>query len=105
MPKCLPEPDENGKEVPYYPKGAIANSYFTDTYTLIKNKDKDNEEKVFLNTTNISWKSDKESKFLLPANWKNWKRKSSNFVVYVLNLIFLVIFYSYFIIATLFFPV
>lgn len=72
------ESDENGKEVPYYPKGAIANSYFTDTFTL---KKKGSPDPVFLNTTNISWKSDKESKFLLPANWKNWKPESGDFVM------------------------
>ncbi|KAL5266746.1 hypothetical protein ACHWQZ_G003952 [Mnemiopsis leidyi] len=71
------------REVTYYPKGAIANSYFTDTFTIRKATRSKEEvgEEIPLDFTDISWKSDRDSKFLLPANWKGWTPDSGEYVM------------------------
>lgn len=57
---------EDNQTIPFYPRGAIANSYFTDTFTII---DGDNNE-IELDFKDISWKSDRDSKFLIPDNFQ-----------------------------------
>ena len=67
------------REITYYPKGAIANSYFTDSFKL---KDARTGEEVDLVTTDISWKSDRDSKFLRPDSWKSWDCKFNKMLTY-----------------------
>ena len=68
------KPPDSAANKSYYPKGAIANSFFTDSYLLGKGKEKDLEKRdktndVELDISDISWKSDRESKFLDPVNF------------------------------------
>jgi len=78
---------DNASQVPYYPKGAVANSFFTDTFELYK-VDGTNKTLVALNETDISWKSDRTTKFVDPANFdpdsssfswpKDWQKWMTN---------------------------
>eukprot|EP00116_Pleurobrachia_bachei_P005544 sb/3465806/ len=76
--------DEDGKA--YYPRGAIANSYFLDTFKI--NKKGGDWKEIYLNTTNISWETDRQYKFIVPEgfqsnstafswprDWKVWQDK------------------------------
>ena len=63
------EPEESNNGLPVVPCGLIAWSLFNDTYTLIRG-----EKKLSINKKNISWESDRGSKFgkqVYPHNFQN----------------------------------
>lgn len=64
---CDPEKTTNGS--PIVPCGLIAWSLFNDTYSFTRGKDK-----IEVNKTDISWKSDRDHKFgkdVYPKNFQN----------------------------------
>ncbi|KAE8684343.1 ALA-interacting subunit 3 [Hibiscus syriacus] len=64
---CKPEDDSNGQ--PIVPCGLIAWSLFNDTYNFSLNN-----QQLAVNKTEISWKSDRDSKFgndVFPRNFQN----------------------------------
>lgn len=80
-----PDPNDNGKQKPYYPCGLIANSLFNDTFSspyLLGGDDP--VEYVMVNNSNIAWESDKDlygkteykpGEAIPPPNWvKLWPK-------------------------------
>jgi hypothetical protein len=64
---CQPEDSSNGQ--PIVPCGLIAWSLFNDTYNFSRNN-----QPLFVNKKDISWKSDRETKFgkdVYPKNFQN----------------------------------
>lgn len=71
---CKPYKTNDTDEVfMYAPCGAIANSLFNDTFTLMYNGEQgtDTPIEVGLNANGIAWQTDVDSKFANPANWDN----------------------------------
>lgn len=84
------EENQDGKSgKTYYPCGMMANSYFTDSFKIVK---KSNHQELELITQNISWSGDRDIKFrpaqfddaklAWPKYWQTWinNNKSNNFI-------------------------